>query len=69
VESTHPLGKISDADLEKKMKHIVAVSKAVERARSDLAATPTYQNAVILQRRRRERDELIATLPPLKLVA
>jgi hypothetical protein len=51
------------------MKHIVAVSKAVERARSDLAATPTYQNAVILQRRRRERDELIATLPPLKLVA
>lgn len=52
-----------------KLQKLQALSSAIIRAQNALADNPSHENATYLQRLRRQRDALRATLPPLRAVA
>lgn len=51
-----------------KLAKLRSLSDAISRAEASLSASPSHPNAIALQRLQRQRSELRATLPPLRLV-
>lgn len=57
-----------DNEVQDKFARIVALSQAIEKAKRIHARSKTYETAQAVQTLTRQRDELRATMPKLKVV-